>query len=121
MLNKPTGPGKIATSSTPEGLQISGIVALLFNFGFDDATVKLEHRAVAGRSCDTQPHHIGHAGLPARHREPGRATGTITSQLSKRRWRPLKVFLHATKESLQTAIVASFTGAGSLDVVPGGR
>jgi hypothetical protein len=44
-MKKATGPAKVETSRTPPGAPVTGVVALLFNFDFDDAAVKPEHRA----------------------------------------------------------------------------
>src|SRR5688572_24370861 len=43
-MKKATGPAKVEASVTPQGSPVSGVVALLFNFDFDDAAVKPEHQ-----------------------------------------------------------------------------
>jgi OmpA family len=44
-MKKATGPGKVETSVAPPGAPVGGVIALLFNFDFDDAAVKPEHQA----------------------------------------------------------------------------
>jgi hypothetical protein len=43
-MKKATGPAKVEVSVTAQGSPVSGVVALLFNFDFDDAAVKPEHQ-----------------------------------------------------------------------------
>ena len=44
-MKKATGPAKVEASPTSPGSPVSEVLALLFNFDFDDAAVKPEHQA----------------------------------------------------------------------------
>jgi hypothetical protein len=108
-MRKPTGPAKIDTSLTPPGALVQGVVALLFNFDFDDATVKPEHQAFL--SEQVVPRLTAAPGLRVFLRGTASQVGNAdyNLQLSRRRVEAVRTFL--TGQGVGAGqIVAGFTG-----------
>ena len=108
-MKKATGPAKVEASVTPQGSPVSGVVALLFNFDFDDAAVKPEHQNWLVENL-----------VPPLTADPGQrvflrgmasqaGNAAYNLQLSRRRVEAVRTFL--ISQGVRPAqIVTSFTG-----------
>ena len=108
-MKKATGPAKIEASVTPQGSPVSGVVALLFNFDFDDAAVKPDHQNWLAENL-----------VPPLKANPGQrvflrgmasqaGNAAYNLQLSRRRVEAVRTFL--ISQGVRPAqIVTSFTG-----------
>jgi OmpA family len=108
-MKKATGPGKVETSATPPGAAVGGVVALLFNFDFDDAAVKPEHQAFLADQF--VPRLTAAPGLRLFLRGMASKVGNAdyNLQLSRRRVEAVRSFL--TGKGVSPAqIVTTFTG-----------
>jgi hypothetical protein len=108
-MKKATGPAKVEASVTPQGSPVSGVVALLFNFDFDDAAVKPDHQNWLSENL-----------VPPLKADPGRrvflrgmsskaGNADYNLQLSRRRVEAVRTFL-ISQGARPAQIVTSFTG-----------
>jgi OmpA family len=108
-MKKATGPAKVEASVTPQGSPVSGVVALLFNFDFDDAVVKPEHQNWLSENL-----------VPPLKADPGQrvflrgmaskaGNADYNLQLSRRRVEAVRNFL-ISKGAKPAQVVTSFTG-----------
>jgi hypothetical protein len=108
-MKKATGPAKVEASVTPQGSPVSGVVALLFNFDFDDAAVKPEHQNWLAENL-----------VPPLRADPGQrvflrgmasqaGNAAYNLQLSRRRVEAVRTFL-ISQGARPPQIVTSFTG-----------
>ena len=108
-MKKATGPAKVEASVTPQGSPVSGVVALLFNFDFDDAAVKPEHQNWLAENL-----------VPPLRADPGQrvflrgmasqaGNANYNLQLSRRRVEAVRTFL-ISQGAKPPQIVTSFTG-----------
>ena len=108
-MKKATGPAKVEASVTPQGSPVSGVVALLFNFDFDDAAVKPEHQNWLAENL-----------VPPLKADPGQrvflrgmasqaGNAAHNLQLSRRRVEAVRTFL-ISQGARPPQIVTSFTG-----------
>jgi hypothetical protein len=108
-MKKATGPAKVEASVTPQGSPVSGLVALLFNFDFDDAVVKPEHQNWLAENL-----------VPPLRTDPGQrvflrgmasqaGNAAYNLQLSRRRVEAVRTFL-ISQGARPPQIVTSFTG-----------
>jgi len=108
-MKKATGPAKVEASVTPQGSPVSGVVALLFNFDFDDAAVKPEHQNWLAENL-----------VPPLKADPGQrvflrgmasqaGNAAYNLQLSRRRVEAVRTFL-ISQGARPPQIVTSFTG-----------
>jgi hypothetical protein len=108
-MKKATGPAKVEASVTPQGSPVSGVVALLFNFDFDDAAVKPEHQSWLSENL-----------VPPLKADPGQrvflrgmaskaGNADYNLQLSRRRVEAVRNFL-ISKGAKPAQVVTSFTG-----------
>jgi hypothetical protein len=108
-MKKATGPAKVEASVTPQGSPVSGVVALLFNFDFDDAAVKPEHQNWLAENL-----------VPPLKADPGQrvflrgmasqaGNAAYNLQLSRRRVEAVRTFL-ISQRVRPPQIVTSFTG-----------
>jgi hypothetical protein len=108
-MKRATGPGKVETAVTPPGAPVQGVSALLYNFDFDDASVKPEHQVWlwehAVPSLTAAPStQVFLRGTASRMGDRG-----YNLQLSRRRVEAVRDFLSAQGVQ-RSQIVISFTG-----------